>query len=531
MNNNMLSYNGIADKNPSHILIEATSYCNLKCIMCLHHYENFGKNLDKELFNQVFTELSSDLKKVEFSGIGEPIINPLVTEFINQYYDKEIEISLTSNGTLLNNDELAKKIVRSNFLLNISIDGADKQTYEYYRYSESAKWEDFIAGLECLKRNAEEAGNEKRFFLNFLIVGMKKNIVQLEEFVKLAHKYGVRAIFVRVLTGMDIYYKIKDQALTDIPEIVAENYYKALDLAKKLNVSLGLDCGLKELIKDYPNPSETNIKKETLAVKKDNHTETMEIKKQGAKIGGKTCQWPFNNSFFSLDGDILPCCYTSSEVLGNIKNNSWEEIWNGSLYKNIRKNLYSWNPNDICRRCCYELAITGGNMTLYDDYFNNFRKETLKRNAEEVNFVEGFSVIEHGSHIQKKYTWLNKKGKIILPMKKNAKFLAINIFKRTSTTETNPGICVINNGTPEPFDNSNNALYFPLNHIKKKTLEVCLEMENVYTTDSNNIPFSLGIHSFAYLFEDAIVKQDSNLFRSMGKAIQKWFLCLLHFGN
>ncbi|MBN2546734.1 MAG: SPASM domain-containing protein, partial [Spirochaetes bacterium] len=466
--------------------------------MCLHHYENFGRNLDNGLFHKIISELSADLKKVEFCGIGEPLVNPLVHDFINQYYDKEIEICITTNGSLLNNDDLVKKIVRAKFLLYISIDGADKETYEFYR--DSIKWETFIKGLECVHRNALEAGNEKRFLSVFLIVAMKKNIIQLEEFVKLAHQYGVKDIFIRELIGTDIYHKIRHQAVKDIPEILAKNYYKALELAEKLEINISLEYPLEEIIRNFPNhyhsKKEMKIRKKRINQEKNNQIVLIKDNDSGAKIGGRKCQWPWNNSYFTLDGKVVPCCYNWQEILGDINNNIWREIWNGSSYRNFRRALYSWNPNEICKRCSYELGINGGNPNLYNDYFSKFRQENLMIYSETVNFAEGFSTFQLDNNGQISHVWMYKEGKIILPMKKNARFLGINIFKLAPASKTNPGISIINNGKLEPFDNNHDIIYFPLDHVNEDILEVRLEMENVYKLETDNRPLALAIRSF-----------------------------------
>ncbi|KKL60605.1 hypothetical protein LCGC14_2203620, partial [marine sediment metagenome] len=53
------------------------------------------------------------------------------------------------------------------------------------------------------------------------------------------------------------------------------------------------------------------------------------------------------------NGDVVPCCYDimSEYVIGNIRENSLEEIWNNERYNNIRKGIEIGHPVEICGGC------------------------------------------------------------------------------------------------------------------------------------------------------------------------------------
>ncbi|MDY0124557.1 SPASM domain-containing protein, partial [Sulfurimonas sp.] len=53
------------------------------------------------------------------------------------------------------------------------------------------------------------------------------------------------------------------------------------------------------------------------------------------------------------NGDIVPCCYdlTSQLIMGNVLDNSLEEIWNNSKYLKLRKSIYEENFYSICKKC------------------------------------------------------------------------------------------------------------------------------------------------------------------------------------
>ena len=58
------------------------------------------------------------------------------------------------------------------------------------------------------------------------------------------------------------------------------------------------------------------------------------------------------------NGDVVPCCYDleGNEIMGNLKDNTMEEIWNGEKYKNFRKRLKKsvFKPEiqpEFCKGC------------------------------------------------------------------------------------------------------------------------------------------------------------------------------------
>jgi Fe-coproporphyrin III synthase len=65
----------------------------------------------------------------------------------------------------------------------------------------------------------------------------------------------------------------------------------------------------------------------------------------------KKCNAPWVSTVIEADGTVRPCFF--HEAIGNIRNNSLEEILNGEKALNFRKNL-NMDVNDACIKCvCY----------------------------------------------------------------------------------------------------------------------------------------------------------------------------------
>lgn len=65
------------------------------------------------------------------------------------------------------------------------------------------------------------------------------------------------------------------------------------------------------------------------------------------------CIQPFKRMYINYDGIIYPCCtaYTIHYPLGNIKDISLEEAWNGEKINKLRELLKKKDMPNFCRKC------------------------------------------------------------------------------------------------------------------------------------------------------------------------------------
>lgn len=83
------------------------------------------------------------------------------------------------------------------------------------------------------------------------------------------------------------------------------------------------------------------------------------------------CMIPFVHLHGSISGNVKPCCRSDNDSsIGNLKDNTLEELWNSSSLRQIRLNMLNGSKSDSCRKC-YELESTGA-ITLRQDSLKNF---------------------------------------------------------------------------------------------------------------------------------------------------------------
>jgi len=69
------------------------------------------------------------------------------------------------------------------------------------------------------------------------------------------------------------------------------------------------------------------------------------------------CIWPLLSIVITAEGFVVPCCadYNAENIIGNLNNESLENIWNGSKYRDFRRKFFfaSFDQNSLCSRCGY----------------------------------------------------------------------------------------------------------------------------------------------------------------------------------
>ena len=79
-----------------------------------------------------------------------------------------------------------------------------------------------------------------------------------------------------------------------------------------------------------------------------------ETNRHRASSGRIHCSSPTTHVFLFYDGRVLPCCHPHSHntlPMGNLHEQSFAEIWNGDLYRNLREGLNTGDAPPLCQTC------------------------------------------------------------------------------------------------------------------------------------------------------------------------------------
>ena len=121
---------------PIYIVIEPSSICNLKCIMCFQcdkKLEQKGGIMDISLWEKVIDEASEKgCLALTIAGRGEPLVNKNIIEMLDYLRNKFLEIKINTNGILMN-DDIIRSILRNDINVVFSAEGSNETEYSSIR--------------------------------------------------------------------------------------------------------------------------------------------------------------------------------------------------------------------------------------------------------------------------------------------------------------------------------------------------------------------------------------------------------------
>jgi len=356
---------------PFYIFLEVTNRCNLACIMCgrTHdpRYEIKGHTGDLTL--ERVKRLDSFYPHATFTiptGVGEPFINLELVPIIKYLKSRGTQVSLTSNGTILNKIHSTEMIQCGLDKIIFSIDGATQQTFERIRVN--ARFNTVIGNVARLKElKAQHQSPFPRVELE--LVAMACNFHELPAWAEMAKELGAEALTVQNLFGHsgEVFGDIYDsQKLIHIAYSQGNKIWEEfLDTARRLNLQIYspyLNADMRQHFGPDPVAPERMDAGSTSG--RDRLPDHADIGAEVAPAAGtqaapprqaeKTtpmyCTQPWSILFMAWNGDIRTCCF-NEYALGNITGNSIEKIWNGPKYRSMRKAVAAGKVMDVCRDC------------------------------------------------------------------------------------------------------------------------------------------------------------------------------------
>lgn len=306
---------------------ELTRACNLRCIHCgssagLKRYDELDI---EEALNLCYELKKTGCKSVALMG-GEPFLSPYFKEIATKLRSLEIDISIITNGTILDNELI-------NFLVDLkprtvatSIDGADPKTHDFIRGVEGSfkKTMKFIE--VCLKNDLPVS----------VITSVSK--INLSELGKIAEILRDKKIAWQVQIVGSEGIRFPKEYLLDEDEFYSVGVFLET-LRRKYSVDELPVIGAHDI--GYNSCFIKNI--------------WLYDKWNGCQAGISVCGIRSN-------GDVLGCLSLNDDrfVEGNVKERSFYDIWNDSnLFKYTRSFKIS-DAGQNCIDCKYLESCKGG---------------------------------------------------------------------------------------------------------------------------------------------------------------------------
>lgn len=283
-------------RNPSIVMIEPTNVCNLKCPTCPTGAGMMNRPRTKmrsDEFQRIIDQIKGYAQRIVLWNYGEPFLNDELLSMIRYATDRKIFVETSTNGEFFKSRDFCHDIVGSGLQkLIVCLDGADQETIIKFR--KGSHFNRIKEGIELMVKAKKEL-NSKTPEIEFQFIVMKHNEHQKPYMKKLAAEMGVD-IYCEKTVGID-------SSAPNFQSLARELLPADLSLSRFYQK----EDGTFALKGEFPN----------------------------------YCWRIFQSVVINSNGTVVPCCYDlySNHVMGNIFEDSLENIWRNKRYARFRRRL------------------------------------------------------------------------------------------------------------------------------------------------------------------------------------------------
>lgn len=383
-------------KNEFRITVSFDNLCNFKCTYCSPNYSTQIANESKQThklykiiseqgpnklefiktalneyayhYDNITNELATSIDDIPVCNLnilgGEPLINPLVYEFLDwlkeQPFAKTTAVTFLTNGSVY--DERIHEYSRHfRYMgLGFSIDGTD-DIFEFIRFN---------GKFSEVRQNIDKyyALQDEHFRINFQYALSWMNVLGFADWYNwIVTSYpdldGHNTIHMNKLVypeeqSVDVIPLKGKQIILDRIEskIIKTKDPKFLEIYEKFKTQVltGEDKSLKFkdalLHFDIFDQTRRTDYKTTLK-------EVMDIIKETKEFPKNFCSVPWLQIHTEPDGKVMPCCYYSHQTehkLGNWKEDQLKTIFHNDKWNKLRQEFLEGKRPDACFRCWKE---------------------------------------------------------------------------------------------------------------------------------------------------------------------------------
>jgi radical SAM protein with 4Fe4S-binding SPASM domain len=269
------------------------------------------------LFRKVLDEVGGHVFNLQLWGWGEPFLNPDIFDMISYARGKGVKVISSTNGHLFAREEYADRLVRSGIdSIIFAIDGVTQESY--VRYRQGGSLETVLQGIRAVAARKKALGSSTPL-INFRFIVMAQNEDEIPRVRELAPSVGADALTFKTLNPHSI---------------------------------------------DPYAPSAGDPGGGAMFLPRDPRHRRFRYNADGAtrrRRKRNPCKQLWNNPVIHWDGTVISCSYDPREQfpLGNLKEKSFAEIWNGEAYRRLRRQFREdWEHMPRCNDCSY--AWEGG---------------------------------------------------------------------------------------------------------------------------------------------------------------------------
>ncbi len=310
------------------VRMDLNNSCNLRCRMCFLSKPEIGK-LPKEemptwLLNKIAADIFPRAKYLYLSCVYEPLIA--------KQFDRAIELarrygiphtSFFTNGVDLTEDKARKLIDAQVAEVSVSIDSHTPERMMHYR---GADLDLIVKNMRRLQEMKRQAGSV-RPVLRINTTLMRGNVADIPGVVRLAKELDVQIVHLRHAIDFDCMEDFANESLLYHKDFTNDVLNESRALAQELGVYLDA----------MPNFD--------VATQEERDAVDMP-----PSMTQSECFYPWFLTVIDCQGRVRPCSYWKEDYLGNLQENTFDEIY-ARKYRPLQQQLLGGNYPVSCQTC------------------------------------------------------------------------------------------------------------------------------------------------------------------------------------
>ena len=318
----------LRSKSPTIFNIETTNYCNMKCVMCARTIFMERKNI--WISDKIFEKALSNINTYNEDKLNEfwEWLKKETPHNPKEIFENNFYFSIVSKCLILHGygePFLDKYLIKRLKMCK------EKKIPTYFSCTPATMTVEkahqaMENGLTVLKFSLDAMDDEEIKKIRGKKANYAESIKKIFEIIKIKKKYNYKTILVPCMISFD-----KNEESKKLHQNFLE-FWKPYDVFA--------------YVKSQDNRwlFEQNKEVENLS-----------------HYAKQYCEYPWTSLTVMADGNVVPCTQISNNeiVLGNINENTLEEIWNGEKYNELRKMHISGNfpKNHKCFKKCDQIKL------------------------------------------------------------------------------------------------------------------------------------------------------------------------------
>ncbi len=382
--------------------VDLTNKCNLRCRMCqLSFDEVFFQKKDYvsvEEFEHMAHEVLPLTAHLALSAGFEPLLHPEFARLLHIVRRHDVPfVELTTNGTLITPSVMEALVETRVNAVIFSVDGARRETYEHIR--RGADFGRFVRSLRIFREVQRSRGSAYPALV-FNMVLMRHNVEEIADVLRLGARFGLRRLNT-VLMVPHVGLEMESELLQLDRERANRSFAAARRAADELGIEAqipadfdlalpqpdvervpgfegmtlcrewerGGTASAVELPEEVQSLDAVGAAAMPLAADDGPAWKPPELEGPTAIAAGSaaqgrsprdadgteartSCSYPWTMAVLRPDRAVVPCCqWVDPEIMGDLRQHSFEEIWNGAAYQRLRLELQTRRYRPACQHC------------------------------------------------------------------------------------------------------------------------------------------------------------------------------------